>query len=62
MRTSLARLFAESPLKGLNLTLERNPRYRATCQAMTGFLLDTNVPSELTNERYDPRVEAWLPR
>ncbi len=27
---------------------------------MIGFLLDTNVPSELTNERPDPRVEAWL--
>ncbi len=27
---------------------------------MTGFLLDTNVPSELTNERPDRRVEAWL--
>ena len=27
---------------------------------MSGFLLDTNVPSELTNERPDPRVEMWL--
>lgn len=27
---------------------------------MTGFLLDTNVPSELTRPQSDPRVEKWL--
>ena len=27
---------------------------------MSGFLLDTNVPSELTRPKSDPRVEAWL--
>lgn len=27
---------------------------------MTGFLLDTNVPSELTRPQSDPRVEQWL--
>ena len=27
---------------------------------MTGFLLDTNVPSELTRPQSDPRVEEWL--
>jgi predicted nucleic acid-binding protein len=27
---------------------------------MKGFLLDTNVPSELTRPRSDPRVERWL--
>jgi len=27
---------------------------------MNGFLLDTNVPSELTRLRSDPRVERWL--
>jgi len=27
---------------------------------MTGFLLDTNVPSELTRPKPDPRVEEWL--
>jgi predicted nucleic acid-binding protein len=27
---------------------------------MTGFLLDTNVPSELTRPQSDPNVEAWL--
>lgn len=27
---------------------------------MSGFLLDTNVPSELTRIRPDPRVAAWL--
>ena len=27
---------------------------------MTGFLLDTNVPSELTKPKSDPRVERWL--
>ena len=27
---------------------------------MTGFLLDTNVPSELTRTQSEPRVEAWL--
>jgi len=27
---------------------------------MTGFLLDTNVPSELTRPQSEPRVEAWL--
>lgn len=27
---------------------------------MTGYLLDTNVPSELTRERPDPRVVMWL--
>ena len=27
---------------------------------MTGFLLDTNVPSELTRPQSDPHVEAWL--
>lgn len=27
---------------------------------MTGFLLDTNVPSELTRPQSDPHVEEWL--
>ena len=27
---------------------------------MSGFLLDTNVPSELTRIRPDPRVAEWL--
>ena len=27
---------------------------------MTGFLLDTNVPSELTRPQADARVEEWL--
>lgn len=27
---------------------------------MTGFLLDTNIPSELTRPQSDPRVEKWL--
>jgi predicted nucleic acid-binding protein len=27
---------------------------------MTGFLLDTNVPSELTRPRSAPQVEKWL--
>jgi toxin FitB len=27
---------------------------------MTGFLLDTNVPSELTRPKPDPHVEQWL--
>jgi predicted nucleic acid-binding protein len=27
---------------------------------MTGFLLDTNVPSELTRPQSDSNVEAWL--
>ena len=27
---------------------------------MSGFLLDTNVPSELTRPKSDPKVEAWL--
>jgi len=27
---------------------------------MSGFLLDTNVPSEVTHTRPDPRVTAWL--
>jgi len=27
---------------------------------MTGFLLDTNVPSELTRPQSDPQVEKWL--
>lgn len=27
---------------------------------MSGFLLDTNIPSELTRLRSDVRVEAWL--
>jgi predicted nucleic acid-binding protein len=27
---------------------------------MTGFLLDTNVPSELTRPQSDARVEKWL--
>ena len=27
---------------------------------MIGFLLDTNVPSELTRPRSDPQVETWL--
>jgi toxin FitB len=27
---------------------------------MTGFLLDTNVPSELTRPQSDSQVEAWL--
>ena len=27
---------------------------------MTGFLLDTNVPSELTRPKSDPQVEKWL--
>ena len=27
---------------------------------MTGFLLDTNVPSELTRPQSDPYVEKWL--
>ncbi len=27
---------------------------------MTGFLLDTNVPSELTRPKPDPQVEKWL--
>jgi|SRR5271165_1219431 len=27
---------------------------------MTGFLLDTNVPSELVRPRPEPKVEAWV--
>jgi predicted nucleic acid-binding protein len=27
---------------------------------MSGFLLDTNVPSELTKPKSDPMVEKWL--
>jgi predicted nucleic acid-binding protein len=27
---------------------------------MTGFLLDTNVPSELVRPRPEPRVQAWV--
>ena len=27
---------------------------------MKGFLLDTNVPSELTRPKSDPRVQRWL--
>ncbi len=27
---------------------------------MNGFLLDTNVPSELTHTRPDPRAEKWV--
>ncbi len=27
---------------------------------MTGFLLDTNVPSELTRPQSDASVEQWL--
>ena len=27
---------------------------------MKGFLLDTNVPSELTRAKSDPKVEKWL--
>jgi predicted nucleic acid-binding protein len=27
---------------------------------MSGFLLDTNIPSELTRLRSEPKVEAWL--
>ena len=27
---------------------------------MNGFLLDTNVPSELTRPKSDPKVEKWL--
>jgi predicted nucleic acid-binding protein len=27
---------------------------------VSGFLLDTNVPSELTRPKSDPKVEAWL--
>src|SRR5690349_2072455 len=27
---------------------------------MSGFLLDTNIPSELTRPKPDPRVEKWL--
>jgi predicted nucleic acid-binding protein len=27
---------------------------------VTGFLLDTNVPSELTRPQSDPHVEDWL--
>ena len=27
---------------------------------MNGFLLDTDVPSELTRPRSDPKVERWL--
>jgi toxin FitB len=27
---------------------------------MSGFLLDTNIPSELTRRRFEPKVKAWL--
>jgi len=27
---------------------------------VSGFLIDTNVPSELTKSRPDPRVESWI--
>lgn len=27
---------------------------------MSGFLLDTNIPSELTRPQSDPQVERWL--
>jgi predicted nucleic acid-binding protein len=27
---------------------------------MTGFLLDTNIPSELTKPMPEPRVTAWV--
>ena len=27
---------------------------------MTGFLLDTNIPSELTRPESNPQVENWL--
>jgi hypothetical protein len=27
---------------------------------MSGFLRDTNIPSELTLEKQSPKVEQWL--
>jgi predicted nucleic acid-binding protein len=27
---------------------------------MSGFLLDTNIPSEMIRTRPDPRVAAWF--
>ena len=27
---------------------------------MSGFLLDTNVPSELVRPQPEPKVEAWI--
>jgi hypothetical protein len=27
---------------------------------MSGFLLDTNLPSELTRQKPEPQVERWL--
>ena len=27
---------------------------------MSGFLLDTNIPSEVSHSRPDPRVAAWV--
>jgi predicted nucleic acid-binding protein len=27
---------------------------------MSGFLLDTNIPSELTRQNSAPQVERWL--
>ena len=27
---------------------------------MSGFLLDTNIPSKLTREKPEPQVERWL--
>ena len=59
-KTSLVQFFAESPLVGSGIDPQTQAGLRTQGQAVSGFLLDTNVISELVRPRPDPRVVRWM--
>jgi hypothetical protein len=54
-RKSLAQLFAVIPQRH-GLTVSARSGHGPSGQSTTGFLLDTNVPSELTRAKSDPAL------
>ena len=58
--TTLRTLFGKSPFHGLDMDFERDQRYRTGYRSVNGYLVDTNILSELTKPTPSPHVEAFL--
>ncbi len=56
---SLHVLLSRSPLRDLGLRARERPFARARCRAVRGWLLDTNVVSELRELDCNAQVKAW---
>src|ERR1700682_4254243 len=40
--------------------MQPQPVYRTARRLVNGYLLDTNIPSEFSRDRPEPRVVQWL--